>query len=245
MLGSNDRRRWIASSLAIALSSGCRQRDKNRLSVAAASSLRGIVDPLDRSRLGGPPIDWTFGSSGKLASQICAGLPVELFLSANKFYADSVHRCETINASPPIMLADGRLAWFPNRPTQMPSRIVIANPKTAPFGVAAIEALESIGWQNAEIIATGSAAAVLQTIRAGGAAYGLTAASFHDSAERRQSSLVAAVHHRPITHYAVCVGPNHDSAMGLIDHLTDLRSANVWQAGGYDSLPPLRTGDDA
>ena len=95
------------------------------------------------------------GSSGKLAAQISNGAPVDLFLSANMKYPQAIYE-EGLAQKPPAVYAKGVLVMLSVRPRDYTQglkiledpkikKIAIANPKTAPYGAAAVEALKQSG----------------------------------------------------------------------------------------------------
>jgi len=93
------------------------------------------------------------GSSGKLAAQIINGAPFGIFMSANMSYPERLFK-ENIAISEPIVYAKGTIAMFSTKTRDYSSgldllkddsikKIAIANPKTAPYGNAAKEAMKS------------------------------------------------------------------------------------------------------
>ena len=95
----------------------------------------------------------TLGSSGKLTAQIMHGAPYGLFMSANMSYPKALEQ-KKMTLSKPQVYAKGTLAYFSlqERDFKDPlallrsaqiTRIAIANPKTAPYGKAAKEALQN------------------------------------------------------------------------------------------------------
>lgn len=95
------------------------------------------------------------GSSGKLTAQIKHGAPYQLFLSANMDYPQALYAAKAA-LTPPKVYAEGTLALFSVKAHDFSKglalltnsdihRIAVANPKTAPYGVAAKEALENAG----------------------------------------------------------------------------------------------------
>lgn len=97
----------------------------------------------------------TYGSSGKLFAQINQGAPYDLFLSAD---TDRPERLSAAGlAETPFHYATGQVVlWSRQAPADKPAdwktwlnnsqgRIGIANPQTAPYGQAAITALEKCG----------------------------------------------------------------------------------------------------
>lgn len=97
----------------------------------------------------------TLGSSGKLTAQIKNGAPYQIFLSANMKYPQELYKDATA-ITKPIVYANGSLAYLSNKnqkfttginilKTKKIAKIAIANPKTAPYGKAALEAIKNAG----------------------------------------------------------------------------------------------------
>ena len=95
----------------------------------------------------------TLGSSGKLTAQIRNGAPYGLFMSANMRYPQALHD-DNLTSTSPVVYAQGTLALFSVHEQNLSldslkdmcfKRIAIANPKTAPYGKAAAEALKKSG----------------------------------------------------------------------------------------------------
>jgi len=99
-------------------------------------------------------VETILGSSGKLTAQIKNGAPYQLFMSANMAYPNMLYR-EQIATTEPFVYAQGALAMLSVKKTNFEDginilksknikKIAIANYKTAPYGVATKEALESV-----------------------------------------------------------------------------------------------------
>ena len=95
------------------------------------------------------------GSSGKLTAQIKHGAPYGLFMSANMKYPDILYS-EKIAVTKPVVYAQGALAFLSGKERSYDTsmavlkskdikKIAIANPQTAPYGIAALEALKNAG----------------------------------------------------------------------------------------------------
>lgn len=96
------------------------------------------------------------GSTGKLYAQIIRGAPYDLFFSADSVRADKlVAQGHSFNNTSQVY-AIGQLAlWAPQAqsPQQLEAllhsgnfnKLSMANPKTAPYGQAALEALQAMG----------------------------------------------------------------------------------------------------
>jgi len=138
--------------------------DTNNLSIATASNFRPVLEKLIETFSNQQGVDRadhqiniSSASSGVLYAQILQGAPFQLFFSANesfpkKLVVGGYGEPETLAA-----YAIGKLVlvsqnkgddFFNENPVEILSkaqRIAIANPRTAPYGEAAIEVLESLG----------------------------------------------------------------------------------------------------
>jgi len=95
----------------------------------------------------------TLGSSGKLTAQIKNGAPYQLFMSANMKYPKALY-ADGIAIIEPIIYAQGTLAMLSSKKQDFSKgldllldksihKIAIANPKTAPYGKATVEAMKN------------------------------------------------------------------------------------------------------
>ena len=93
------------------------------------------------------------GGSGKLTAQIQNHAPYQLFMSADMLYPNSLYK-SGIAITKPTIYAKGSLALLSNKKRDFSrgleilkdkkiAKISIANPKTAPYGRATLEALKS------------------------------------------------------------------------------------------------------
>jgi len=93
------------------------------------------------------------GGSGKLTAQIKNGAPYDIFISANMRYPQALYK-EHLAITKPKIYAKGSLAILSQRVRNFSQgifivkradvkRIATANPKTAPYGKATIEALKN------------------------------------------------------------------------------------------------------
>jgi molybdate transport system substrate-binding protein len=125
--------------------------------VAAASDLRVAFEELGAAfaKETGTEVTFTFGSSGQLAQQIANGAPFDLFASADVGYVDDVIDAGRGDAETKRTYAFGHIViWSRDRSypdlaavaaDEALTKLAIANPEHAPYGVAAEQALERAG----------------------------------------------------------------------------------------------------
>jgi len=101
-----------------------------------------------------------YGASGQLAQQIAEGAPVDVFMAADLHYMEELGSAGLLLRGTRAIYATGKLVvWTPPAGPQLTSleelaqpgvrRVAIANPKLAPYGQAAEEALRMAGLWNA------------------------------------------------------------------------------------------------
>ena len=137
-----------------------------KVSIAAAANLTYVLVPLNAAiARANPGVDVTVltGASGNLVTQIENGSPNDVFLSADMDFPRQLGQAGAADGSTLVDFATGRLAFWTTRPevevkaittavrSAAVKKIAIANPRTAPYGRAAQEALTKLGaWADAE-----------------------------------------------------------------------------------------------
>ena len=157
-----DRRAFLAAGAATIV--GCSGRGgpatkADPLRIAAASDLQSALPVLTaRFRLDrGVEAVSTFGASGSLTQQIRQGAPFDVFLAANRAFVDGLSKDGLVLKESVRPYARGVLVLAMSRsmgdtvkvPTDIAGprvkTIALANPKTAPYGQAAMQVLERSG----------------------------------------------------------------------------------------------------
>lgn len=123
------------------------------ITVATAANLKFAMDDLARvfTKESGIEIKPVFGASGKLTQQIMSGAPYDAFLSADVEFPSKLSQ-GGFTTTPPRVYAYGSLVLWSNTGADLSqginsvanpkiAKIAIANPKTAPYGIEAMNAL--------------------------------------------------------------------------------------------------------
>lgn len=146
----------MASALALS-SAACTSSTDARVTIAAAADLRYALDEIIAiAEQSHPEVEYavTYGSSGQFLQQIENGAPFDVYLSADLAYPQKLVDAGRVDET--FTYAVGRLVlWVPEGSPLQPSeglgilrdaqRISIANPEHAPYGRAAVAAMETAG----------------------------------------------------------------------------------------------------
>ncbi len=205
----------FAATVLLALS--CVKIAPPPMRLASASDLQTVLPKLiaefQKNETDEVQIVLTFGSSGQLAQQIRAGAPFDLFLSANKTFVEDLAKTGDVDKTSVANYAKGALVLVVGRSTKAKVKsledllhsdiksIAIANPKTAPYGAAARQALEKSGlWEKLEdkIVQSESVRQALQFVQSGSADVGLVSRAIANVPEVSSSIDVAADLYKPI-----------------------------------------------
>jgi len=133
------------------------------LRIAAAADLQPVLPSLIHNfeKSSGSNVEVSYASSATLATQILNGAPYDIFLAANLDFPQKVVAANLAEESVPITYARGSLVlWarhglFHHRLTLQSltsptvHRIAVANPVHAPYGAAAMAAIQSLGLKSA------------------------------------------------------------------------------------------------
>ena len=154
--------------LLVCIASACKNESatSNRstdLTVAAASDLTPAFEEIGRQfeSVHKTKVVFVFGSTGLLTKQLENGAPMDLFAAANVDYIDQLEQKGLIIPGTKQIYARGRITLWTSPDSNLRlagiadlarpevTRIAIANPDHAPYGLAARQALESTGvWDS-------------------------------------------------------------------------------------------------
>lgn len=194
-----------------------------------------------------------FGATGKFYAQIANGAPFELLLAADD---DTPARLEAEKQAVPgtrFTYATGKLVLWSARQGYVDSqgkvlqdggfaRLAIANPKTAPYGAAAVETLTRLqlyGRLQPKLVQGENIAQAHQFVSTGNAELGFVALSQVSRDGKFTSGsgwIVPASLHSPIRQDAVILGKGaaNPAAKALADYLKSAKAKGIIRAYGYD-----------
>jgi molybdate transport system substrate-binding protein len=224
-------------------------RAQTRLTVAAAADLSALEPRLAEQFEKTNPIRVRFvtGASGILSQQIENGAPYDVFLSANAQFVNRLSSFGKLRPDSVTAYAVGRVGilWKDakqHRITDLTENwvrfVALPNPKLAPYGVAAQEALEHAGiWKEIQpkVVYGENVRQTLQLFESGNADAVLTAAAL---LQGKNATVVPADWHRPIVQKAGIVGgtKNLEAARKFLDYLTSKDAQAIFAKFGFS--PP-------
>ena len=163
------------------------------LRIAVAANAQGLIKKLqiDFKKRTGIETETIIGASGKLTTQIMNGAPYDVFLSADTEFPEQLYQAG-FGLKKPVIYAMGSLIvcgdasldiknWRSLLGNENIKNIAIANPKTAPYGKAAMEALNFYQLKekiNSKLIYGESISQVNTYIQTGTVAIGFTTEAF-------------------------------------------------------------------
>jgi len=192
----------------------------------------------------------SFGSSGQFYTQIANGAPFEVFLSAD---AERPARAEAEGlavAGARFTYATGRLVLWSRTPGLVDAKgavlargkfekLAIAEPRSAPYGLAAVETLTRLGLQDTlkpKIVTGSSITQAYQYVQTGAAELGFVALS-QVIAERGGSRWVVPTSHQtPIEQQAVLLktGAGNRAATAFLQFLKGPEARAIIRRYGYE-----------
>ncbi|TCD24101.1 molybdate ABC transporter substrate-binding protein [Pseudomonas sp. IC_126] len=193
-----------------------------------------------------------FGSTGKFYAQIRNGAPFDVLLAADEEVPAKLESEGQGVTGSRFPYAIGTLVlWSPRKDyvedqakalTERPYRhLAIANPKTAPYGAAAMATLEKLGLTEStrgRLVQGENIAQAHQFVASGNAELGFVALSqVVDEGAISQGSgwIVPASFHPPIRQDALLLNKGRDNpaAQALLEYLKSAKAAEVIEAYGY------------
>lgn len=243
----------IIYSLAIFFLLSCQSKHSNKLTIATAANVQFAMEELTNafSQETGIESEIILGSSGKLLAQIKEGAPYDVFVSANMKYPNELYASGFTEQKPQIY-AYGKLVLWSMADNIDPSldlllsekvnHVAMANPKTAPYGVAAEQLLTSINLYDQvkdKLVFGESISQTNQFIISGAAEIGFTAMSVVKSPEMEGKGKWIELDnttYTPIAQGAVTIKKKHnnsDTANQFYAFLFSSRAKEILNKYGY------------
>ena len=131
----------------------CKTTEEHKtITIATAANMQfamqELVDTFTQKT--GTSCDLVISSSGKLTAQIKEGAPYDIFVAANMKYPQEVYAAGRAKTKPKVYAYGKLVLWSLNENIRVDletleseaiQHIALANPKTAPYGTAAVSAL--------------------------------------------------------------------------------------------------------
>jgi molybdate transport system substrate-binding protein len=194
----------------------------------------------------------SFGATGQFYTQIKNGAPFEVFLAADDTTPAKLESENEIVKGSRFTYAVGTLALWSAKDGYVDDKgqvlkdnkyehLSIANPKAAPYGLAATQVLDKLGLTEAtqpKIVEGQSIAQAFQFVQTGNAELGFVALSqvYKDGKLTSGSAwIVPANLHEPIKQDAVILnkGKDNAAAKALMDYLKGPKAAAIIKSYGY------------
>lgn len=168
----------------------------------------------------------SFGSSGQFYAQIANGAPFGVFLSADRERPETAEARGLAVAGSRFTYARGRLVLYSRTPGLVDGRgvvlrtgrfakLAIADPETAPYGLAAVETMRRLGAHAAlrtKLVQGSSVTQAYQFVHTGAAEAGFVALSQVAGVKGGSRWVVPADLHSPIDQQAILLKPGADNA---------------------------------
>jgi molybdate transport system substrate-binding protein len=220
------------------------------ISVAVAANFVGAAKAIGAAFKAdtGDDIAISAGATGGLFAQITEGAPFEVFLAADGATPQKAVDAGFGVKGTRFTYAVGRLVLFSADPKLVTGaetlksasfqKLAIANPKTAPYGAAAVEAMQRLGVYDAlapKLVTGESIAQAYQFVDSGNAELGFVALSQVIGRKGGSQWLVPQADFAPITQDAVLLAPGKDSkaAQAFLSFLKGPDAATIIKSFGY------------
>lgn len=245
--------RIIAALCAVLSLATCAQAEEIQVAVAAnfAEPMKKIAVEFEKAS--GHKVLLSSGSTGKFYAQIKAGAPFQVLLAADNETPAKLESEGSAVAGSHFTYAIGRLVLWSAKDAIMDGKgevlkrggfdhIALANPKLAPYGMAAVEAMKALGVHDLllpKFVQGENIAQTYQFVATGNALLGFVALSqvIGDDGRLKSGStwIVPQQYYAPILQDAVLLDKGKDSAAAkaLLAWLKGKQARSVIEAYGY------------
>jgi molybdate transport system substrate-binding protein len=245
--------RFLSLAVVLALASTLAVADE--VQVAVAANFAGPMKPIaaDFEKATGHKLSVAQGATGKFYAQIQNGAPFEVFLSADDTTPAKLEQEGLAVGGSRFTYAVGKLALWSAKPGFVDPKgnvlkqnkfvhLALANPKTAPYGAAAVETLTRLGLLESvspKFVQGENIAQAQQFVASGNAELGFVALSQVQENGKLTSGSVWIVPenlHAPILQDAVLLTKGKDSAAAkaFLEYLQGKKAQAIIKGYGYD-----------
>jgi len=242
----------ISALLALLLASSFALADEVSVAVAAnfTAPMQKIAPEFEKAT--GHKIVASYGATGKFYAQIKNGAPFEILLAADDETPAKLVKENAAVSGSQFTYAIGKLVLWSAKPAIVDANgevlkkggfdhIALANPKLAPYGAAAIEAMKALGVHDnlqSKFVTAENIAQTYQYVSSGNALLGFVALSqvLKDGKIDGSAWVVPAKLHTPIRQDAVILekGKGKPAAEALVKYLKGDQAKTIIKAYGYD-----------
>ena len=244
--------KWLCIGVLAALAACAVRAGEVHVAVAAnfTAPMNVIAETFEKDT--GHKAKLAFGSTGKFYAQIKNGAPFEVLLAADDETPARLVQEGSAEANSRFTYAIGTLVLWSSKPGLVDAagevlrrgqfgKLALANPKTAPYGRAAVETLTRLGLMSAaqpRFVQGENIAQTFQFISSGNADLGFVALSqvMKDGKVQEGSAwIVPAEMHEPIRQDAVLLatGRGNPAAQALLNYMKGDRAKQVMRSFGY------------
>lgn len=243
---------YLAATAATLLTCTNALADEVQVAVAAnfTAPIQAIAKDFEKDT--GHKLVASFGATGQFYAQINNGAPFEVFLAADDSTPAKLEQEKQTVAGSRFTYAIGTLALWSAKPGYVDAQgevlktndykhLSIANPKTAPYGLAATQVLAKLNLTEAtkgKLVEGQNITQAFQFVSTGNAELGFVALSqiYKDGkVENGSAWIVPSSLHDPIRQDAVILnkGKDNPAAKAFIDYLRGPKATAVIKSYGY------------
>ncbi|MGG5288761.1 molybdate ABC transporter substrate-binding protein [Pseudomonas shirazensis] len=244
---------YLAATAATLLACTNAWADEVQVAVAAnfTAPIQAIAKDFEKDT--GHKLVASFGATGQFYAQINNGAPFEVFLAADDSTPAKLEQEKQTVAGSRFTYAIGTLALWSAKPGYVDAQgevlkkdgyqhLSIANPKTAPYGLAATQVLAKLKLTEAtkgKLVEGQNITQAFQFVSTGNAELGFVALSqiYKDGkVENGSAWIVPSNLHEPIRQDAVILnkGKDNPAAKAFIDYLKSPKATAVIKSYGYE-----------
>ena len=231
---------------------------EQHITIAVASNIQIAMQEIATqfTKQHGIEVEIASGSSGVLTAQIRHGAPFDVFVSANMQYPNALEKEGLTIGSPQIFAYGTLILWSLDKidlkegitvlSNSSVERFVIANPEIAPYGIAAMEALENSNLMHllqSKMVMGESIGQVNQYISSGAVQVGLTSRSIlygSNLSENGSSQEINRSLYQPIKQGIVILknGVEHNMLSSKLFHdfMFSPATKTILNSHGYQSI---------